>query len=110
MVFRPDEVPEQFLQAPRDLPGRVVFYEFWLERAKHEAVAGSDRAEREFWAKVQTKHVRAMQRQLDGALEALYMAHECACCGILLTKTNDSVGPECAKHPNEFPCNHHRGK
>jgi hypothetical protein len=29
---------------------------------------------------------------------------------LLLTKTADSVGPECAKHPSKRPCNRHRRK
>ncbi|MGA2460462.1 MAG: hypothetical protein ABSF82_03470 [Candidatus Bathyarchaeia archaeon] len=51
----------------------------------------------------------AYKRKLDEAQEALRLVHECACCGILLTETQDSVGPECAKHPARFPCNAHRG-
>ena len=44
-----------------------------------------------------------VQRRLAGQ-------HECKCCGILLVATAGPVGPECAKHPEDFPCNAHRGR
>jgi len=44
------------------------------------------------------------KRHLRNAKERKSLAHNCICCGKLLTRTPGEVGPECAGHWPENPC------
>jgi hypothetical protein len=92
-----NSIPSEF----KTEPARTLDMESLKQRLEHFAWF----AEHGYTDKMRN----AYKRKLNQAQEALRLVHECTCCGILLTKTANYVGPECAKHPNEFPCNAHRG-
>lgn len=89
MDFWPEDVPERFRgNEPNELADRVAYLEFWAGRLKDPGV----------------------QKRLATTRQKLAEAHECKCCGIILTATPGDIGPECAHHPGRFPCNAHRGR
>jgi hypothetical protein len=53
------------------------------------------------------KLVHQLGLDLEKTDTKLSNRHECECCGITL-HISDRIGPECAKHPDKFPCNTHR--
>jgi len=109
----PDDVPERFrCDTPRNLQERLAYFEFWLDRARKKTPSPAlDTAPYSLtvWYNQQRRHIRALEKRLAETKEKLANLHECLCCGIVLTVSQE-IGPECAKHRDKFPCNRHRRK
>jgi hypothetical protein len=103
-AFWPDDVPERFrCDTPRDLNERLAYFEFYIARWRRKMSAAMTHDD----LVVYTKHLRALEKRLAETKEKLANAHECACCGAILT-VSDRIGPECQGHPDKFPCNKFR--
>jgi len=118
-VLDPDRIPDRFRgQPPRPTTieacrQRVEYWEYHVQRVhlqRFGPYAFEYQQKTQMDPRLLDRHLRAIQKNLDRAVAELQVAHDCACCGLLLTKTQDSVGPECIKHPDKFPCKRHRGK
>jgi hypothetical protein len=101
-----ESAPMEMRQRPpiprtiEDLQTRVSYFEFWVQKANEALALCETDDERRLWDRLK----RANEKKLKAAQESLTAGHYCECCGLLLTKTSGPIGPECEKHPNEFPC------
>ena len=93
--------PENWRGQPsRDLEGRIKYDEFMIQHI---------RKCENFTIGQKLKLVHQLGLDLEKTDTKLCNRHECECCGIILHVSN-RIGPECAKHPDKFPCNAHRGR
>jgi hypothetical protein len=94
-----NEIPENWRgQPPRDLEERIKYDEFMIRHVR----------KCEHFTTIQKlKLVHQLGVDLEKTDTKLRNRHECECCGITLHISNQ-IGPECAKHPEKFPCNTHR--
>jgi hypothetical protein len=93
------EIPENWRgQPPRDLEERIKYNEFMIQHV---------RKCEHFTTSQKLKLVHQLGLDLEKTDTKLHNRHECECCGITL-HVSDQIGPECAKHPDKFPCNTHR--
>jgi len=92
------DIPLEFrtVEAPKEPKVEVQYYEAWIQHMENTANLTWNQKQR---------IIRAFQKKLEAARNA----HECACCGIIL-RIPAPIGPECAKHPQKFPCNAFRRK
>jgi hypothetical protein len=117
-VLDPNRIPEQFRGPParpitiEACKKRVEYWLYHLERVRLQRFGPYAFEYQQKYEIVDSrlldKLLRVYKKKLDQAIEELRNAHQCECCGLLLTKTAAPVGPECAKHPDKFPCNRHR--
>jgi hypothetical protein len=85
-----------------DLRARVAYFQFWLQKADEgleKAYSEGPEAVR-FWQRFK----RANEKRVKAAQKFLSSARSRDCCGLLLTRSEGNVGPECSKHPDKFPC------
>jgi len=113
--------PEPRMTTLEGIRERAEYYEYWLTRTRKqrfskayadkilssaEAMHAQDK-----WAVLdremkQLDHLtRTLEKRLNETAEAQMNFHYCPCCGQPTTKTPPGqVGPECAVHPERFPC------
>ena len=95
------EIPENWRgQPPRNLEERIKYDEFMIQHV---------RKCEHFTTNQKLKLVHQLGLDLEKIDTKLRNQHECVCCGIILHISNQ-IGPECAKHPDRFPCNTQRGR
>ena len=119
--------PEPRMTSLEGIVARGEYYAYWLTRTRKQRfskayadkILSSAEAMRaqDKWAVLdremkQLDHLtRTLEKRLNETAEAHVNFHYCPCCGLPTTKTPPGqVGPECAKHPEIFPCNKHRGR
>ena len=113
--------PEPRMTSAESILARSEYYEYWLTRTRKqrlsqayadkilahaEAIGAQDK-----WAVLDTEMKqldrlsRTLEKQLAETVQAHTNFHHCPCCGVPTTKTPPGqVGPECAGHPERFPC------
>jgi len=119
--------PEPRMTSVEGILNRGEYYEYWLTRTRKQrfSKAYADKilayaeaiGARDKWAVLDREMKRldrlgrTLEKQLGETVQAHTNFHYCPCCGAPTTKTPPGqVGPECAKHPEIFPCNKHRGR
>lgn len=100
---------------------RAEYYEYWLTRTRKqrfskayaEKILSSAQAigAQDKWAlldsemKALNQQTKVLEKRLTEAIQARANFHHCPCCGQPTSKTPPGqVGPECAGHPEDFPC------
>ncbi len=98
----PEDVPEEFKgPEPRGRGEKQRYLKFWVGYYERKLADGS--VDRDEYRRL----LIGLKRRLDDVAKKLANLHDCECCGLPLT-VSSKIGPECAKHPDKFPCRSHQ--